>query len=114
MPPNGANEVTDDAKVDIVAYLLQQNGYPAGRNELRGEPEALGIIDLVRKGQTSTVPNFALVQVVGCLSQAPNNAWVLTKTSDPVPTRDEEPSAAALKTAQTRTLGAGNFVLVSV
>ena len=30
MPPNGANEVTDDAKADIVAYLLQQNGYPAG------------------------------------------------------------------------------------
>jgi mono/diheme cytochrome c family protein len=114
MPPNGANEVTDDAKADIVAYLLQQNGYPTGKAELRAEPDSLGIIDLVRKGQAATVPNFSLVQVVGCLTQAPNHAWTLTNTSDPVLTRDEEPTAAALRTAQTKALGGQTFLLVSV
>ncbi len=114
MPPNGANEVTDDAKADIVAYLLQQNGYPAGKNELRAEADSLGIIDLVRKGQTATIPNFSLVQVVGCLSQGEGTAWMLTKTSEPVLTRDEEPSAAALRTAQAKALGAQTFTLVSV
>jgi mono/diheme cytochrome c family protein len=114
MPPNGANEVTDDAKADIVAYLLQQNGYPAGKTDLRAEPESLGIIDLVRKGQTVTVPNFSLVQVVGCLTPASNQTWTLTRTSDPVLTRDEEPSAAALRTAQSKALGGQTFLLISV
>ena len=41
--------------------------------------------------------------------RAPNNAWTLTKTSEPVLTRDEEPSAAALRTAQAKALGAQTF-----
>jgi mono/diheme cytochrome c family protein len=114
MPPNGANEVTDDAKADIVAYLLQQNGFPAGRTELRAEAESLGIIDLVRKGQASTIPNFSLVQVVGCLTQGPNKAWALTSTSDPALTRDEEPTAAAIRASQGKALGTQTFQLVSV
>jgi mono/diheme cytochrome c family protein len=114
MPPNGANEVTDDAKADIVAYLLQSNGFPAGKAELRAEAETLGIIDIVRKGQTTTIPNFSLVQVVGCLTQGANNAWALTSTSDPALTRDEEATAAALKAAETKALGAQTFQLVSV
>ena len=114
MPPNAPNETTDDAKIDIVAYLLQQNGYPAGKAELRAEADSLGIIDLIRKGQTNTIPNFSLVQVVGCLSPGANNAWTLTRTSDPVLTRDEEPTASALRTAQSKALGAQNFTLVSV
>ena len=114
MPPNSPNETTDDAKIDIVAYLLQQNGYPAGKSELRAEADSLGIIDIVRKGQTNTIPNFSLVQVVGCLTPGANNAWTLTRTSEPVLTRDEEPSATSLKTAQAKALGAQTFQLVSV
>ena len=114
MPPNAPNETTDDAKIDIVAYLLQQNGFPAGRAELRADADSLGIIDLVRKGQTNTIPNFSLVQVVGCLTQGPKNAWMLTKTTAPALTRDEEPTAAALRTAQSKPLGAETFELVSV
>lgn len=114
MPPNAPNETTDDAKVDIVAYLLQQNGYPAGKSELRADADSLGIIDLVRKGQASTIPNFSLVQVVGCLTQGSNNTWMLTRTSEPALTRDEEPSAAAVRTAQGKALGSQTFQLVSV
>src|SRR3954470_3881656 len=114
MPPNAPNETTDDAKIDIVAYLLQQNGFPAGRTELRADADSLGIIDLVRKGQTNTIPNFSLVQVVGCLSPGTNNTWTLSRTSEPVLTRDDEPSAAALRTAQAKSLGAQSFTLVSV
>lgn len=115
MPPNSPNESTDDAKIDIVAYLLQQNNFPVGKTELRADADALGIIDLVRKGQTAAaVPNFSLVQVVGCLTQGPNKAWTLTQTSDPVLTRDEEPSATAIKTAQAKALGGQTFQLISV
>ena len=114
MPPNGVNEVTEDAKVDIVAYLLQSNGFPAGKIELRAGPESLDTIDIVRKGQTSAISNFSLVQVVGCLTQGSDNAWVLANTSEPVLTRDERATASALRIAQSKTLGVQTFQLVSV
>jgi mono/diheme cytochrome c family protein len=114
MPPNGPNETTDEAKIDIVAFLLQSNGFPAGPAELKLDAEALDHIEIVRKGLTATAPNFALVQVVGCLAQGAKNAWVLTNTSEPVVTKDEQPTASGLKTAEVRPLGSQTFQLVSV
>jgi mono/diheme cytochrome c family protein len=114
MPPNGANETTDEAKIDIVAFLLQSNGFPAGKSELRLEPEALDAIEIVRKGgATAAAPNFALVQVVGCLTQNPDKAWMLTRTTEPVVTRQEQPNASGLKEAETKALGSQTFQLVS-
>jgi len=114
MPQNSPNDVTEDAKADIVAYLLQANGFPTGTTELRAEAESLGIIDIVRKGKSNTIANFSLVQVVGCLTPGSNSAWTLTSTSEPVPTRDEEPNTTALRTAQNKPLGSQTFQLISV
>lgn len=113
MPPNAPNETTDDAKIDIVAYLLQSNGFPTGKTELRVDAEALEAIEIARKGATATAPNFALVQVVGCLSQAANNAWVLTNTTEPVVTKQEAATPAALREAQSKALGNATYQLVS-
>jgi len=114
MPATGPTEVTDEAKADIVAYLLQSNGFPDGKTELRAEAETLGVIDIVRKGQRTTVANFSLVQVVGCLTQVASNSWVLSNTTEPAFTTDEEPTAAALKAAQGKPLGTQTFQLISV
>jgi mono/diheme cytochrome c family protein len=115
MPPNGPNETTDEAKIDIVAFLLQSNGFPPGATELALDPLTLERIEIVKKGLIATAPNFALVQVVGCLTQGPNNnAWVLTRTSDPVVTKDEAPSPGLLKTAAAKPLGDQTYQLVSV
>jgi mono/diheme cytochrome c family protein len=114
MPPNSPNDTTEDAKIDVVAYLLQSNGFPAGLSELKPDVEALDAIEIVRKVQGSKAPNFALVQVVGCLAQSQNNAWVLTNTTEPVVTKQEEPTAANLKDAEGKALGAQTFQLVSV
>jgi len=113
MPPNGPNETTDEAKVDIVAFLLQSNGFPAGKAELKLDADALEAIEIARKGGTAAAPNFALVQMVGCLAQAPNHVWTLTHTSEPVVTRQEAPTAAVLKDAQSKPLGEQTFQLVS-
>ena len=113
-PPNAANETTDEAKVDIVAFLLQSNGFPAGSSELKLDPEALDRIEIVRKGLVATAPNFSLVQVVGCLAQGANDKWVLTSTSEPVVTRDEVPTATGLKGAEAKPLGSETYQLVSV
>jgi len=114
MPPNGPNETTDDAKIDIVAFLLQSNGFPPGPAELKLDAEALDRIEIVKKGLVATAPNFALVQVVGCLAQSGTNGWVLTNTTEPQVTKDEQPTAALIKTAGTRPLGNQTYQLVSV
>ena len=53
MPPNAPNESTDDAKIDIVAYLLQMNGFPQGTKELKLDADALDGVEIVRKGATA-------------------------------------------------------------
>ena len=113
MPPNGANETTDEAKIDIIAYLLQSNAFPAGKSELKLDADLLESIEIARRGGTSVAPNFSLVQVVGCLTQAPNSSWILTRTTDPIVTRQEQPNPAGLKDAEAKALGDQTFQLVS-
>ena len=114
MPPNAPNETTADAKIDIVAYLLASNDFPAGASALKIDAQALDAIEVIRKGQGSRAPNFALVQAVGCLSQGSAGAWVLTHTTEPVVTKQEEPTAATLKDAQAKAAGDLTFQLVSI
>ena len=113
MPPNSANDTTDEAKIDIIAFLLQSNGFPTGKTELRLDADLLESIEIARKGGSSSAPNFSLVQVVGCLAQAPNNVWTLTRTTEPIVTRQEQPNASGLKDAEARPLGEQTFQLVS-
>ena len=114
MPPNSAEAVAPAIKADIIAFLLQSNGFPAGSAELAADTALLENIDIVQPGARPGVPNFALVQVVGCLAQGPDNAWFLRQASDPVTTRDEEPTAAQVAAAQRRPLGSQNVQLLSV
>jgi S-disulfanyl-L-cysteine oxidoreductase SoxD len=113
MPPLNAEQVPAAAKLDIVAYLLQVNGFPAGTTDL--SLEEIENIQIVKRGsEASGPPNFSLVATVGCLSQAPNMRWILTNASDPISTKDETPTSEALKSAGTRRLGSQTFELVSV
>ena len=114
MPPNAPNETPDEAKIDIVAYLLESNGYPAGQIELALDQKALESVELTSKDRATTTPNFALVQVIGCLSQQPNSAWALVNTTAPAVTREEQPSAVALKNAASKALGTERLQLISV
>jgi mono/diheme cytochrome c family protein len=41
MPPNDAYSVSQQSKADIVAYILQANGFPAGPNELTTDTGAM-------------------------------------------------------------------------
>jgi mono/diheme cytochrome c family protein len=114
MPPNAPYEATDEAKIDIVAYLLQSNGFPAGGRELKLDRAVLDAIEIVRRGRVTAAPNFALVQVVGCLGQSSTKAWVLTRATEPVITKQEASSAAGLKDAEARALGTQTLRLISV
>src|SRR2546425_736307 len=112
MPATYPETVPDDVKLDIVAYLLQSNGFPVGTAELKQDEDALESIQIAKRG-SAEIPNFTLVEVVGCLEPGPKNAWTLTKASAPVATREETATPALLKEAQAKPLGGQTFVLVS-
>jgi S-disulfanyl-L-cysteine oxidoreductase SoxD len=112
MPFNYPETVPDEIKIDILAYLLQANGFPAGKGELKLDEKELEDIQIVQKGEQAA-PNFALVRMVGCLTQGAGKSWILTRASEPIVTRDDTPAPAALKDAGSQAPGTGKFELLS-
>lgn len=51
MPQDDRGSLNDPTCIDIVAYILQQNSFPDGAEELKADPEALKDILLVKKPQ---------------------------------------------------------------
>ena len=49
MPPDKPGSLGPDATLDVVAYLLQSNQFPAGKDELKNDPEALKNILITTK-----------------------------------------------------------------
>ena len=113
MPPNFGTILDDGAKIDIVSYILQTNGYPAGPRELRPAAPELTAIEILRKGEQASVTNFSLVETVGCLTKGPNDAWLLINSAEPAATRDDAPDPAALSAAAAKPLGRGKLRLLS-
>jgi mono/diheme cytochrome c family protein len=113
MPPLNAEQVTPETKLDIVAYLLKVNGFPSGNSTL--DADEVENIQIVKRGTDGTaIANFSLVEVVGCLTLNQKNKWVLTNSTEPVLTKEENSSPAALTAAKAKRLGSQTFELVSV
>ena len=66
-----------------------------------------------KPGTPSVLRSFSVVQVVGCLSQAPDRSWVLTHANDPSLARDRATSAEELRKLDARPLGEQTFQLIS-
>jgi mono/diheme cytochrome c family protein len=107
--PVGAPGTLDKSEyLDILAYILQANDFPAGTQELNAE--ALSNIRFEGKAGAEPVPDFALVQTVGCLARDPDGIWRVKQASDPVRTRNPNASASAeLHSAAAQPLGKNTF-----
>jgi cytochrome c5 len=114
MPPSNAEQVSPTVKLEVLAYVLQLNGFPAGSTDLKLDADALDSIQIARKRSETGPQNFTLVQVVGCLGQDADSRWTLARTSDPVVTKDDAPTPTALKAAESRQLGTQTLRLLSV
>src|SRR4030095_14424501 len=114
MPPNFGTILDDQVKLDVVTYILQTNGFPAGTTELMVGSADLANTQILKKGEQASVQNFSLILTVGCLATGPNNTWVLTRTAEPLTTRDDVPNERGLATAASRPLGTKTFRLISV
>jgi cytochrome c5 len=112
MPPNfvGA-ELDPQTKLDIVSHILNQNEFPTGRGELKPNREALDELQIVKKGAAAAMPNFSIVQTVGCLAKDANNTWSLTHAAKPAKQVSPFPTKAV--TDSNRALGDDTFHLTS-
>lgn len=50
MPEGGPGTVSDEVKIDILSYVLQQNGFPSGAEELKLNLSSLEDIRMAKKG----------------------------------------------------------------
>ena len=96
--------------VDIIAYILKVNEYPAGAMELT--QEALGSTLFVGKEGPQPLATNASVQVVGCFTPGTGDNWLLTKAGELGRTRNaEEITSQELRAAADKPLGTQRFRL---
>jgi len=110
MPKDNPGSAKQSEYLDIVTYILSLNNLPSGTQELT--PALIGDIQVQRKDGPAQLPDDVTVRVVGCLTQGPDNAWMLTKASEPGRTREPTASTEAeLKSSAAQPLGTRTFGL---
>lgn len=114
MPPGGAGSLGEEGYLAIMAYILEVNAFPVGAADLT-TAHAADVLVYGADGPDA-VPNFALVQVVGCLARdAGDRHWIVANASEPIRTRDPEASKDDLLTiTQATPLGDNSFELMYV
>ena len=112
MPRNQPASLTSDEYLNLVAYILQANKFPAGETALTADTALLTstfIAAEVSKAAAAPQPitTGTLVQVIGCLQQSGSD-WRLTQASAPVrtenPTRRRPTSGPRLDAGRHTTL----------
>ena len=112
MPPGAAGSLGEGGYVDIIAYVLEVNAFPHGEAELTAE--RAGDVLVYGADGPDAVPNFAMVQVVGCLARD-DRTWIVTDGSEPIRTRDPDASSGdVLALTQAMALGSNTFELMYV
>ena len=114
MPEVGSTDVTDSEKLDTVAYILQQNGFPAGAAELVDKPGALATLRMIPRGGPSPPRSGALVQTVGCLQENTDKKWILNRSTDPQVTTRDPLTPADKQALSAASPGAQTIELISV
>jgi hypothetical protein len=103
--PRAQARLDEAVYLDVIAYLLHQNGFPTGPRELTAQADVLARFQIVGTSGPLAAENGQLVSAVGCLARD-SNGWVLTDASAPVRSRSLEPTNADdLKTLEAAPAG---------
>ena len=109
MPKNVPDKVSDDVKLDILAYILQANEFPAGSSKVTAS--SLEGVRIQSKGGVTTPKNGMTVHAIGCVTQD-GGKWMLTRATEPVRTRTDALSTGAELTANAAKSGNSTVELV--
>ena len=109
MPRGAPGSMADDVYLDILAYIVRENGFPAGSHELSLDGLAGVEVQPTRPKPLPPVGDFSYVEVTGCLSASADGTWMVTSASDPVAAA--APAAVAATTTDAPTdIAAGRSV----
>jgi mono/diheme cytochrome c family protein len=112
MPGNKPGTLSEETYLDVVSYLLRENGYPAGSSELTAVKTS--DIQFVGKDGPKPFPANALVLTVGCLVPGSDGDWSLTTAV--APTRVKEGDHATpeeIAKSATTALGQSSYRLIN-
>ena len=112
MPPGEAGSLDGNEKRDAMAYLLQQNGFPAGSAELAQDADELAAVQIARKTGPGPLKTGAVVRVAGCLAQRSERGWELTGAAEPERTTLDAPPATVRQPSDPVALGDANRTAV--
>ncbi len=91
MPRGGPATVSHKDKLDILAYVLQQNSFPAGTADLTDDPR-LATLQIMPKDGPSPPRTGSMVEATGCLA-GEGSEWKLTNATPPRITSTSAPVA---------------------
>jgi hypothetical protein len=106
MPSRDSTDVSLQQKLETVAFILQQNGFPAGTSELT-DTAGLASLRIVPKEGVAAPRTGALVRAAGCLVESAPNRWALNGGTEPEVTtldqvsEDDRKALAAAAGSQT-------------
>jgi mono/diheme cytochrome c family protein len=115
MPGNTPGSLERRTYADVLAFILEANGLPAGKTEL--SPDMVGHVQLVGAEGPRPLSNLTIVRAVGCLSQQANKTWSLVRAGSPRPVRArivDGTTPEELKMSAAQSLGMQTFPLLGV
>ena len=106
--PNGApGTLPAPTYVELTAFILSRNDFPAGSAELT--PASAVGVDIIPKDGPKELPDKTFARVVGCLAKG-GSGWIVNTATGP----ERVDSAAVLPGDATRALGERSFPLLFV
>jgi len=90
--PRRKPPLSDEDYLTVTTYLLRENGFPSGNEELTGK--SIRGIRIEGKDGPKPLPPNSLIQVTGCLTPESGN-WNLSMASLPIRNRDSDPDRTA-------------------
>jgi mono/diheme cytochrome c family protein len=111
MPARDPSSLDEEVYRDIVAHMLEVNGFPAGDRELR--VDEMASIRVENRSGPGEVPNYSLVEAVGCLDRDDQGRWIASRVTELTRTRDPAPSAQErLRDLAQQPLGGRTYELI--
>lgn len=110
MPGDKPGSLSETDYVNVVAHLLQANGYPVGASDLTAANTR--DILLVGPGGPKPLPSNALVSAVGCLASGPDDTWTLASATSPLRVRvGDETTSEELSASRAAALSSASYTL---
>ena len=114
MPPGAeARTVGENDKRDVMAYLLQQNGFPAGSAELAHGDDDLATVHITGRTGPAPLKTGVIVRVAGCLARRGERDWELTNAAEPERTTLDAAAAAGRQRSETLVSGTRHVRLLN-